>query len=224
MKTPIASLTAFFALGFAACFVAPAANADDGMMYSGDWTGFYVGVHAGGGFADVESDTSGNVVFLPSDYNADGFLGGGLIGWNFIQTGNFVFGVEGDVSFGDVDGDTVTGASTPAFELDATGTVRLRAGFAVDRILLFATVGAAFADVKHQDLGQVAPTSDSNTHSGLVIGGGLEWKVWDNVTIRGEYMYTDYSKERYTVGGIFDPVEFDMHVVRGALIWNFSGM
>lgn len=83
------------------------------------WTGFYIGVNAGYGFAN--SDTN-NSVFLPAgsvvgsagtngtivfnDNNDDddgGFVGGGQIGFNY-QVGTFVFGVETDFQYADLGG------------------------------------------------------------------------------------------------------------------------
>src|SRR5215470_6068120 len=51
------------------------------------WTGLYVGVHAGGGWADLGiGDT------------ASGFIGGGQVGYNYQVNPNWVVGVEVEVS------------------------------------------------------------------------------------------------------------------------------
>ena len=66
-----------------------------------DWTGFYVGGHIGYGWADKSwQDLVG---FGTVSHKADGFLGGGQAGFNY-QTGMFVLGVEGDVSWADIKG------------------------------------------------------------------------------------------------------------------------
>ena len=66
-----------------------------------DWTGFYVGGHIGYGWADKSwQDLVG---FGTVSHKADGFLGGGQVGFNY-QTGMFVFGVEGDFSWADIKG------------------------------------------------------------------------------------------------------------------------
>ena len=77
-----------------------------------DWTGFYVGVHAGGawdGQNDHPSETmdrspEGSVSECPSDINCpgedafdlDGIVGGAHAGCN-VQSGPFVFGAEADL-------------------------------------------------------------------------------------------------------------------------------
>src|SRR5262245_63831697 len=68
-----------------------------------DWTGFYVGGHVGNGWG--EKDWS-NPEADPSVRGADhvnGFMAGGQIGLNW-QTGLWVFGVEAQASWGNIDG------------------------------------------------------------------------------------------------------------------------
>lgn len=52
------------------------------------WTGFYVGVNAGYGFGNSDWDPG------PS-FNTKGALVGGTLGYN-LQTGSYVWGIEGD--------------------------------------------------------------------------------------------------------------------------------
>jgi outer membrane immunogenic protein len=77
------------------------------------WSGFYVGVNAGGAFGDNNNDfrngvfvpagtfpgapaTSGTLFIPGNDNNNDGFAGGGQIGYNW-QVGSFVLGAEADI-------------------------------------------------------------------------------------------------------------------------------
>ena len=65
-----------------------------------DWTGFYIGGHVGYGWADKDwRDAFG----LATTHKADGFLGGGQVGFNY-QINQFVLGVEGDVSWANLKG------------------------------------------------------------------------------------------------------------------------
>ena len=84
-------------------------------------------------------------------------------------------------------------------------SVRLRGGFTVlPNLLLYATGG--FAD--QQETASVTcngltspmctqPFSATSTSSawlgGWTVGGGLEWKAWDNILLRAEYRYNDYG-------------------------------
>jgi outer membrane immunogenic protein len=58
----------------------PAVTAPVPLAYN--WTGFYIGGHAGAGWLD--SDTA--------------FIGGGQIGYNWQFTPNWLIGIEGDAS------------------------------------------------------------------------------------------------------------------------------
>ena len=71
------------------------------------WTGLYIGGHGGWGWASRSTASArssfepglGDSLFLPVSYDlsGDGAVFGGLLGYNW-QAGNWVLGVEGDVS------------------------------------------------------------------------------------------------------------------------------
>ena len=91
-----------------------------------DWSGFYVGATAGYGWGESRhTDTGGTTT---GDFDIEGFIGGATLGGNW-QSGAFVFGVEGDVSFSDIDGSTTAvcagGCST---DINWLGTLRGRGG------------------------------------------------------------------------------------------------
>ena len=190
-----------------------------------DWSGLYGGLHLGWGFADADYVAGVGGAFGTNNIDADGIIGGGLLGLNF-QTGNIVFGIEGDISFGDINGRNGITAppvtATDRFETDFIATIRGRAGYAWDNILLFATAGVGFADAEIKDSFQVGPSTTSKNHTGFVVGGGLDWAYSQNLSARLEYMYGNYNKKNYTVGGTPDSLEFDTHVVRAAVNFNFG--
>jgi outer membrane immunogenic protein len=132
-----------------------------------NWSGFYIGAHGGWGFGSGDFD--------------DGFVVGGQLGVNW-QFNNFVDGAEGDGSFTDW-GNT-----------DAVGTVRLRAGFALDRFMPYITGGAAFGD----DIGWVA-------------GGGVQYALTDNLALGVEYLHYDFDDD-------------SSDVVRGRLDITFNSL
>ena len=128
-------------------YKAPPAGA---LPVSYDWTGFYVGGHVGYGWADKSwTDAFG----LGTSHTADGFLGGGQVGFNY-QINQFVLGVEGDVSWANLKGDStqVFGLAAPVTqgfnsEVDWTATLTGRLGFAFDRWLVYGKGGAAWAEI-----------------------------------------------------------------------------
>src|SRR5262245_8003437 len=112
-----------------------------------NWTGFYIGAHIGAGWATTEfSNPNSGIVF--SNYNLNGFLGGGQIGYNW-QSGWAVFGVEADASWTDIKG------SSDCFtfdfcrsKIDALGTITARFGGTVDHALIYVKGGGAWAHEK----------------------------------------------------------------------------
>jgi outer membrane immunogenic protein len=81
-----------------------------------DWNGFYVGVQAGGAWGDQNNNLSEELnseIAIPEclrdsdcasegDFGLDGVVGGAHAGFN-IQSGPFVFGLEGEVDGSGVD-------------------------------------------------------------------------------------------------------------------------
>src|SRR5690606_24236959 len=123
------------------------------------WTGFYAGVHAGyawGGQDDNQSNLFEDIVPQAADsFDMDGFLGGVHGGYNW-QMDQFVFGVEGDIDYTNIKGSEGYAGYVPSMddylvgslELESNwqASLRLRAGYAVDNFLVYATGGVAFAD------------------------------------------------------------------------------
>ncbi|MEO1160802.1 MAG: hypothetical protein AAFW74_10185, partial [Pseudomonadota bacterium] len=63
-----------------------------------DWTGPYIGALIGIGSIDAAPTGSGSGSFdALTDY---GLMGGLIVGWN-VQDGHMVYGIVGDVMFGD---------------------------------------------------------------------------------------------------------------------------
>ena len=109
------------------------------------WTGFYVGIHAGGEFGDTSfSDPFSGFSNNP---RIAGFEGGGQVGFDY-QMGALVIGAEADIS-----GTTLIGNATDAamFTRRTNGqwlsTVTGRLGYAVDRWLLYGKGGVAIVSL-----------------------------------------------------------------------------
>jgi outer membrane immunogenic protein len=206
------------------------------------WTGGYVGVQVGYGWGDESDDQS--EIFLDAleaadEFDMDGFLGGVHAGFNW-QMGALVLGVEGDVEFstyeGDADFNYVTApdegfAGTLSMESDWQASLRLRAGFAIDRLLIYGTGGVAFADAElsstgreYDDGGFFGPTlsdSDDQTLIGWTAGIGLEYAFTDNFTARVEGRYTDFGEDDFNIDGQEIEAGFDQWAVRVGVSYKF---
>jgi len=216
------------------------------------WTGFYVGVHAGYSWGRWDGDltfdpgTGPIEVFDPSHrkIDANGWLAGGQIGFNY-QVNSFVFGLEADASWTNLKGNgsfnTIPGDVNWAVEnrLDWFGTVRGRAGFAVNNFLFYGTGGLAFGQTKSNLVVTniipcclvTATASADENHIGWSAGGGVEWMYSRNWSVKAEYLYVDLGSADYRfVGTTFIgtphttdsfPADLTFHTVRVGVNYRF---
>ncbi|MFC0282649.1 outer membrane beta-barrel protein [Camelimonas abortus] len=167
------------------------------------WTGFYVGVNAGYGWNTHKNDYG--YLYVPgyaylgygSGNNDGGFVGGGQIGYNY-QIGQFVVGAEADIQYADLKQKQWGYAGTG---IEWFGTVRARAGVAIDRALLYVTGGFAYGG-GGSDRGYYGyndfyyRSNNSDTKAGWVLGGGLEYAFTDNLTAKVEGLYVSLEKNK----------------------------
>ena len=73
---------------------------------------------------------------------------------------------------------------TPELQIYATGGA---AAQKVSATIVCSNTGAAGC------VGAGVTSTSSATRWGYTVGGGIEWKVWNNVLVRGEYRYNDYG-------------------------------
>lgn len=208
-----------------AFLLAPTAQAADAPYQGGwseapaayyNWTGPYVGAHLGGAWGELQDYVEPGL----SAGDVDGVAGGVLGGYNW-QHGAWVFGIELDISLAGIDGNDDD--FLQEIDVDTFGSVRGRVGYAMDRTLLFVTAGLAIADVEL--LHEPGDDRASETAMGYVLGAGVEHALTDSLRLRGEYLFHDFGEETYSFYGGTDEhdVDFDeMHVLRAAVVWNFS--
>jgi len=170
------------------------------------WAGFYMGLNAGVAWQDLQSSgqtyTPGNNFTHAQGSN---FIGGGQIGYNW-QHGNFVYGLEADLS----------GLSSGISSLSPKGgglsskmrwlsTVRGRVGLAVNDTLVYGTGGVAFARVQNSEnfqdpdaLPNVNNKSQSKTMVGWTLGGGIEHMFTPNWTFAAEALWVNLGNSDLT--------------------------
>lgn len=182
------------------------------------WTGFYVGINGGYGFG--KSNWS-NVTGSTGDFNVRGGLIGGTLGYN-MQSGSFVYGLEGDIDYSTIKGTTSTFCGAPGCEtkLNWLGTARGRIGYAWDRWLPYITGGGAFGGVK---MTTSAGVSENKTKVGYAVGGGVEYAFLGAWSAKVEYLYVDLGKSTCGVAtcGIDTDVKLYSHAIRGGLNYRF---
>ena len=171
------------------------------------WTGFYVGIHGGYSWADVDSEFSpAPGILVISEGDLDGFLVGAHAGAQYQFDNNVVLGVEIDADYRNADSSAeytfsgippILGMSLDT-EINWTGSARLRAGYAMDRWLPYVTGGFAFADYDLAVAQDGVPIplqgfSASETSVGWTLGVGTEYAFTDNLLFRAEYRYSDFG-------------------------------
>ena len=182
------------------------------------WTGFYVGINGGYGFG---KSSWSNPLGSSGNFNVKGGLVGGTLGYN-LQTGSWVFGLEGDV-----DASWIKGATTPFCGLPGCetrnrwlATGRGRIGYAWDRWLPYITGGAAFGDIKMTPFGGA---SETKTKIGWTLGGGFEYAFMGPWSAKIEYNYVDLGKATCGVAtcGIDTDVKFKANIVKVGVNYRF---
>lgn len=181
---------------------APRGSYKDEPVYAApayNWTGLYFGGYVGLAHGVWTVDFYRNNNHGHAEEGADGFAGGGWVGYNYqMPASNIVLGLEADL------GATNAKQSNDIFDNDTSyasygliGSLRARAGFAVDRMLIYGTAGLAFANItntiqKGRNAGEQVLWEDQ-TATGYTLGAGLEYAFSDRWVGRAEYLYANYG-------------------------------
>jgi outer membrane immunogenic protein len=141
---------------------------------------------------------------------------GAQFGYNY-QMQQVVIGFEADLDWADgvrsanfvapPNIASLTNVGHQSAGLQWLGTARLRAGYAFDRALIFATGGVAFGGIKAESSASefdgantdIFAGSASGAKVGYALGGGVEYAFAANMSLKAEYLYYDLGKANYTV-------------------------
>jgi opacity protein-like surface antigen/outer membrane receptor protein involved in Fe transport len=154
-----------------------------------NWSGFYVGLNAGGAFSTNTAAVSGGGG--SASVHEPGFLGGAQAGANY-QTGRLVWGFEADYDASTQNQSLPSGALTGS----VTGTpwlatLRGRVGVAFDRTLVYGTAGGAAGELRSIFTIPAGTTSTTVTYGTWIAGAGLEYGITDHLSARIEYLCLD---------------------------------
>lgn len=194
-----------------------------------DWSGPYAGVSIGYGWGKSDfHDAEYNValpVYPPYDVrvSSDGVVAGLHAGYNW-QQGSVVFGIEGEVGFLNLKGSAYPAPDPFGIPYDTRGIVKAdwntaitgRLGIASDRTLFFAKGGAAYSGGKFSFVDECIgdfvnpPGCGPSTYDarktfgfGYVLGAGVEHAVDDRWSVKLDYSYLAFGKQKASavVGG-----------------------
>lgn len=200
-----------------AAFVATAASAASPLP-TWNWTGFYVGVNAGGSIGHnptTEMNDSFGVVLGTPTLSPSGFVGGGQLGYNYQFAPHWVVGFEGDFQGTTQHDSNCVGSGctvpgdfyfTDEQKLKWFATARGRLGYAEGEWLFFLTGGGAWGQINNDY--RVFTPADAAFNAnfnlgGWVLGGGVELHLRDAWSAKLEYLYLDLGS--FTDSG-FDPL------------------
>jgi high affinity Mn2+ porin len=169
-----------------------------------DWTGLYVGAHAGFGrgsstavLADPATSTTSN--------SFGGMIGGVQAGYNYQLPSGMLLGVEADFSFpnyltsNSVVSSLATARSDVTEQSDYMGTARGRVGYVAGPWLVYATGGLAWAGERFLNTPAIGSDEKTlHTRLGWAAGGGVEYALAPDWSVRLEYLYSQFGKADIT--------------------------
>ena len=238
--------------------VAPMYKAPPMVMAPQTWTGFYIGADIGGAWSHTDGSWTGlpsAALFganpISGSLNGSGFLGGGHVGYNYQFAPSWVLGVEGDWTWTHTGGSNSQawttfgtgapfgfgGATTMSSTVDWLASLRGRLGYLVTpNLMAYGTGGIAWGDIHYSataaapGLGYSASTAFNHTSDGFVVGGGLEYALTHNWSLRAEYLFYHLGSG---AGAVVTPAAFpafpssfswghtNVDVVRAGLSYKF---
>jgi outer membrane immunogenic protein len=142
------------------------------------WTGAYIGADIGGAWSNIQSSFGAG--------NASSVIGGVYTGYNWQLAPQWLFGIEGDATWADL---TVPAGSG---DVNWLGSLRGRIGWSpTATTMLYFTGGAAWGTVSIPGVDTLPATQ---TKTGWVVGGGIEWVPWANSwLVRAEYLNYNFT-------------------------------
>lgn len=166
------------------------------------WTGFYGGLQGGYSWDGEEVYAAG----ISYSLERSGGFGGVVAGYDY-QIGNFVIGAQGEYNIA-----SIQGSATPAptyslsTRVNSFGSLDARAGFAIDRILVYGLGGVAFGSIDHTiTLTGIEQDSFSAFQTGYDYGAGAEYAFTNNWAMFAEYRHYNFGHENFAAVGALGP-------------------
>jgi len=193
------------------------------------WTGFYIGVHGGGGrgVTGIE-DPDFNITYTHLDIVTRGWLAGAQVGADW-QFGSLVVGGQLDAAWASLAGNGLGDVASPiapvAVEIRALATGTGRAGYAIGNFLGYAKGGLAWANIQITPAaGTINPLEVNHQRTGWTVGAGLEMLVLGNLSALLEYDFIDFGPGSVSLGTLRTPsiVNHQLHLLKFGLNLRFN--
>jgi high affinity Mn2+ porin len=218
-----------------------------------DWTGFYLGAHVGyalGGSNWSATQTGapplGGSLDFSNAYNFSttegSYLLGFQAGYDYMAASRWLLGVETDISFPSLVGGNATFSSLPTGtanyleQVEFSGDVRARIGYAPGSWLYYVTGGFAYSydQFTRTQLtgfpvgGTATPGTIENLYLvprvGGVVGAGVEVALAAHWTAQFEYLFTDYTNRSvsFPAGAQRFDSNLTLNELRASLDYRFN--
>jgi outer membrane immunogenic protein len=205
-----------------------------------DWTGFYIGINAGGASSHNcwnLTNVAGFAVPSTSEgcHDATGAVVGGQIGYRW-QSASWVFGVEAQGDWADLKGSNTSSPAALApvvnhTKIDGIGLFTGQVGYTWNNVLGYVKGGAAVTHDKYS--GSLAPFGQldqaSETRWGGAVGAGLEVGFAQGWSVGVEYDHLFMGRRDITfpantlVNSRVDSIKQDVDMGTVRLNYRFGG-
>lgn len=206
------------------------------------WTGFYIGVGVGAGASVTDLSVNGPshgdsefaIVQVAEDHKYDttelfgldgiggeGAFGTVQIGYDRQLSSRFVIGAFLDYDFSNISTEVRAfgGEFKADVDLDHMWSIGARAGWLTSPdTMVYALVAYTQGEYDLSDLGG----GDLDVH-GWSVGAGIETRLADNWTLKGEYRFTQFDEETLVEFGPFSiDAEPSVHTARVVLSYRIN--
>ncbi len=149
--------------------------------------------------------------------SASGWLAGAQIGYNY-QIQNWVLGVEGEASWTNLKGSNLDPIHPDINQnsTDFVGVLGGRLGYAWDRLMVYGKAGGAWANTQYSVFSNTTFTVSNSPQRvtvtpgmmvddatvnrfGFMLGAGVEYALTPQWSIKAEYEYLDFGRQRTTL-------------------------
>lgn len=167
-----------------------------------DWTGAYAGASLGYSFSGDDENVdinNGTTTVNPGDLKIKGATGGVQAGYRW-QNQNWVYGAEVSAMGGSVDDDLNSNGYEASEKMKYAVGLKGQLGYLVnDATLVYGTLGVAHGKFDVAYNGAAGSLDSDFSKTGYSVGLGVERKLSDKWSVRGQYEYMDFGDE--TVNG-----------------------
>ncbi len=165
------------------------------------WTSTYVGLNAGGGWAELQSTATFMGASVSASEKLTGIVGGAQVGATW-QVSAIVLGAEVDAQGSTQTHSVTLGTATATDKITYFETVRARMGVAIDRFQPYATGGWGYGNFESSvSVGNLSIDSTTK-HSLWVAGAGIEALVMPNMSVKLEYLYLSTGSISTPIGAV----------------------